>query len=106
VVGATAVVHLDDGRVQDARVAITALAPTIRRVPEAEAALAGCEADTESVATAARAAAAASSPISDVRASERYRRAMAEVIARRAVEIAVARARGTAVPIPASGARP
>ena len=106
VVGATAVVHLEDGRVQDARVAITALAPTIRRVPEAEAALAGCEADTESVATAARAAAAASSPISDVRASERYRRAMAEVIARRAVESAVARARGTAVPIPASGARP
>jgi CO/xanthine dehydrogenase FAD-binding subunit len=63
-------------------------------------------ADPESLATAARAAAAASSPISDVRASERYRRAMAEVIARRAVESAVARARGTAVPIPASGARP
>ena len=106
VVGATAVVHLEDGRVQDARVAITALAPTIRRVPDAEAALAGGEADDESLAAAARAAAAASSPISDVRSSERYRRAMAEVIARRAVEIAVARARGTAVPIPASGARP
>ena len=106
VVGATAVVHLDDGRVQDVRVAITALAPTILRVPEAEAALAGGDADAESLATAAREAAAASSPISDVRASERYRRAMAEVIARRAVEIAVARARGTAVPIPASGARP
>ena len=106
VVGATAVVHLEDGRVQDARVAITALAPTIRRVPDAEAALAGGEADDESLAAAARAAAAASSPISDVRSSERYRRAMAEVIARRAVESAVARARGTAVPIPASGARP
>jgi len=106
VVGATAVVHLEDGRVQDARVAITALAPTIRRVPDAEAALAGGEADDESLAAAARAAAAASSPISDVRASERYRRAMAEVIARRAVEVAVTRARGTAVPIPASGARP
>jgi len=106
VVGATAVVHLEDGRVQDARVAITALAPTIRRVPDAEAALAGGEADDESLAAAARAAAAASAPISDVRASERYRRAMAEVIARRAVETALARARGTAVPIPASGARP
>ena len=106
VVGATAVVHLDDGRVRNARVAITALAPTIRRVPDAEAALAGGEADDESLAAAARAAAAASSPISDVRASERYRRAMAEVIARRAVEVAVARARGTAVPIPASGVRP
>ena len=103
VVGATAVTHLEDGRVQDARVAITALAPTIRRVPGAEEALAGSEADEASIAAAARAAAAASAPISDVRASERYRRAMAEVIARRAVEIAVARARGAVVPIPASG---
>jgi CO/xanthine dehydrogenase FAD-binding subunit len=106
VVGATVVVLLEDGRVQDARVAITALAPTIRRVPDAEAALVGGVADDESVAAAAREAAAASAPISDVRASERYRRAMAEVIAGRAVEIAVARARGSAVPIPASGARP
>jgi CO/xanthine dehydrogenase FAD-binding subunit len=106
VVGATTVVHLEERRVQDARVAITALAPTIRRVPDAEAALAGGEADDESLAAAARKAAAASAPISDVRASERYRRAMAEVIARRAMEIAVARARGTVVPIPASGARP
>jgi CO/xanthine dehydrogenase FAD-binding subunit len=106
VVGATTVVHLEERRVQDARVAITALAPTIRRVPDAKAALAGGEADDESLAAAARKAAAASAPISDVRASERYRRAMAEVIARRAMEIAVARARGTVVPIPASGARP
>ena len=37
VVGATAVVTLDGDRVTDARIAITALAPTIRRVPEAEA---------------------------------------------------------------------
>jgi CO/xanthine dehydrogenase FAD-binding subunit len=106
VVGATAVVTLTDGRVEDARVAITALAPTIRRVPAAEAALVGSVADEASIAAAAREAAAASSPISDVRASERYRRAMAEVIARRAVEIAVARASGTAVPVPASGVRP
>ena len=106
VVGATAVVHIEDERVQDARVAITALAPTIRRVPDAEAALVGSEAEGASLAAAARETAAASAPISDVRASERYRRAMAEVIARRAVEIAVARARGTAVPIPASGACP
>jgi CO/xanthine dehydrogenase FAD-binding subunit len=104
VVGATAVVTLTDGRVRDARVAITALAPTIRRVPAAEAALAGGLADAATIAAAAREAAVAAAPISDVRASERYRRAMAEVIARRATEIAVARARGTDVPIPASGA--
>ncbi len=41
VVGATAVVTVTDGSVADARVAMTALSPTIRRVPEAEAALAG-----------------------------------------------------------------
>lgn len=103
VVGATAVVTLDGGSVADARVAITALAPTIRRVPEAEAALVGSDAGAEAVAAAAAAAAAASAPISDVRASQDYRRAMAEVIARRAIAGALARARGEHVPIPASG---
>ena len=72
--------------------AITALAPTIRRVPEAEAALEGTTADEDAVAAAARAAAEAAAPISDVRASERYRRAMAAVIARRAIEAALRRA--------------
>ena len=47
IVGVTAVVHLDGGVVTDARVAITALAPTIRRVPEAEAALVGSDAGDE-----------------------------------------------------------
>ncbi len=106
VVGATAVIVLDGPTVRDARVAITALAPTIRRVPSAEAALAGTDGGETAVAAAARAAAAAAAPISDVRASERYRRAMAEVIAGRAVGFALARARGEAVPVPASGVRP
>lgn len=99
VVGVTAAVTLDGDTVTGARVAITALAPTIRRAPEAEAALDG----TPDVAAAARAAAEASAPISDVRASEGYRTAMAEVIARRAIEAALTRARGGTVPIPASG---
>jgi CO/xanthine dehydrogenase FAD-binding subunit len=80
VVGATAVVVLD-GDVTDARIAITALTPTIRRVPEA-----------------------AATPISDVRASADYRRAMAEVMASRAITAALTRARGGSVPIPASPA--
>jgi CO/xanthine dehydrogenase FAD-binding subunit len=103
VVGATAVVAFDEDTVSTARIAITALAPTIRRVPEAEAVLEGTPADAEDVQRAAAAAAAAASPISDVRASERYRRAMAEVIARRAIDAAVTRARGGRVRIPASG---
>ena len=99
VVGATAAVTLDRDAVTRARIAITSLAPTIRRVPEAEASLEG-DAD---VAAAAAAAAAAASPISDVRATDRYRTAMAEVITRRAIEAALTRARGGDVPIPASG---
>ena len=54
VVGATAVVTLDGGAVTDARVAITALAPTIRRVPEAEAALVGTDGGREAAEAAAR----------------------------------------------------
>jgi CO/xanthine dehydrogenase FAD-binding subunit len=103
VVGATAVLTLDSDAVGAARIAITALAPTIRRVPEAEAALEGTAADTSDVESAARAAAEAASPISDVRASEHYRRAMAAVIARRAIDAALTRARGGVVPVPASG---
>ncbi len=104
VVGATAVVVLRDGSVTDARIAITALTPTIRRVPDAESALVGTAADADAVKAAARAAAAASTPISDVRGSAEYRRAMADVMATRAIAAALTRARGGSVPIPASPA--
>jgi CO/xanthine dehydrogenase FAD-binding subunit len=104
IVGVTAVVRLDGGVVADARVAITALAPTIRRVAGAETALIGSAAGDEPIDEAARAVAAGSSPIADVRGSAEYRAAMAEVIARRAIVTALARARGQKVPVPASAA--
>jgi CO/xanthine dehydrogenase FAD-binding subunit len=102
VVGVTAVVTLAGGTVADARVAITALAPTIRRVREAEGGLQGSDAGEEAIEAAVRATAEASAPISDVRGSAAYRLAMAAVIARRAITGAIARARGDDVPIPAS----
>jgi CO/xanthine dehydrogenase FAD-binding subunit len=104
VVGATAVVSVEDGGVIDARIAITALAPTIRRVAEAESALVGTDGGGSTVASAAAAAAAGSVPITDVRASADYRTAMAEVVARRAIAGALARARGEGPTIPASDA--
>jgi CO/xanthine dehydrogenase FAD-binding subunit len=104
VVGATAFVKVDGGNIADARIAITALAPTIRRVPEAEGALVGSDGGRDAAGRSAQAAAAAAAPISDVRASADYRRAMAAVIARRAIEAALARARGQAVPVPAGSA--
>jgi CO/xanthine dehydrogenase FAD-binding subunit len=93
VVGATAVVTLADGIVTDARIAMTALSPTIRRVPEAEAALVGSDGDEGAIEAAGAAVAAAATPISDVRGSADYRRAMAAVIARRAIATALSRAR-------------
>ena len=104
VVGATAVVTVEGDRVVGARVAITALTPTIRRVPEAESALVGTDGAEDAVEAAAAATAAASTPISDVRGSAGYRRAMAAVIASRAITAAITRARGGSVPIPASPA--
>jgi CO/xanthine dehydrogenase FAD-binding subunit len=102
VVGATAVVRFDGAVVRDARIAITALAPTVRRVSVAESALVGTDGGPAAAAEAGRLAAESAEPISDVRASLEYRRAMAAVVVRRAVTGAVARARGETVPVPAS----
>ncbi|MEP6639304.1 MAG: xanthine dehydrogenase family protein subunit M [Chloroflexota bacterium] len=102
VVGAAAVLRLDGDVVREARIAITALAPTVRRVAVAEAALVGTDGGPAAAAEAGRLAAEAATPISDVRASLDYRRAMAAVVVRRAVLGAIARARGETVPIPAS----
>ncbi len=102
VVGATAVVSLDGAFVRDARIAITALAPTVRRVALAESALVGTDGGPAAAAEVGRLAAEAATPISDVRASLEYRRAMAAVVVRRAVTGAIARARGETILIPAS----
>jgi carbon-monoxide dehydrogenase medium subunit len=102
VVGATAVVRLEGDVVREARIAITALAPTVRRVPSAESALVGTDGGPAAATEAGRLAAEAAIPISDVRASLDYRKAMAAVVVRRAVTGAIARARGEMVEIPAS----
>jgi CO/xanthine dehydrogenase FAD-binding subunit len=102
VVGAGVAVTLRDGFVTHAAVAIAALAPTIHRVAEAEDALVGTDGNPAAIEAAATAAAAAARPIDDVRASADYRRAMAAVITRRAIQTALARARGETVAIPAS----
>jgi CO/xanthine dehydrogenase FAD-binding subunit len=104
IVGVTAAVTVADGRVTRARVAITALAPTIMLVPEAEEALLGSDGGVAAAAAAAEAAAQAAKPISDVRGSADYRRAMAVVVARRVIHAAVRRAKGDEVSVPASDA--
>ncbi len=100
VVGAAASVTLDDnGAVTAVRVALTAVAPTIIEVTGLSG---GSVAD---VAAAAQAAAAEQArPISDVRASDAYRRHTVGVMARRAVEAAARRAAGEPVSVPVNRA--
>jgi len=85
-VSASAWVRIADGVVADARVAIGAAAPTPRLVPEATAALVGAAAGAaDAIDRAAGAAAAASTPITDHRATADYRTAMVAEVARRAI---------------------
>jgi len=94
VVGAAALVALDaSGRCTEARVALTAVAPTVVRAPEAETVLRGATPTADLVAEAAARAAGAARPIDDVRATARYRAAMVPVIVRRAIALALDRAR-------------
>jgi CO/xanthine dehydrogenase FAD-binding subunit len=103
VVGAAALVTLGgDGRIAAARIALTAVAPTIVRAPAAEALLAGAAADAASFRAAGEAAAAEARPIDDVRASAEYRRAMLVVVVARTLAAAAARAHDEPIPVPAS----
>jgi CO/xanthine dehydrogenase FAD-binding subunit len=102
VVGAAALVAVADGTIRDARIALTAVAPTVVRATEAEAALRGAAASRETFAAAGAAAAAAASPIDDVRASGDYRRAMLAVVVARVLAASVGRATGQSIPVPAS----
>ena len=72
------------------------------RSPAAAAAVIGTTGDAAALAAVAAGASADASPISDLRANEDYRRAMIGVIAKRAVDVAIRRARGEEFPIPAT----
>ena len=104
IVGAAALVTIANGVVGDVRIALTAVAATVVRAPEAEVALRGRapSAETFAAAGSAAASAGAASPIDDVRASAEYRRAMLQVVVARVLAVAAARAGGESIPVPAS----
>lgn len=102
VVGVGARVTLDaSGTCTGATIALGAVAPTVVRVPDAEAALVGSSIDAALDAVAA-AASAACNPIDDKRGTVAYRRHVAGVLAKRAVTIAAERARNRASGTPSS----
>ena len=93
VVGVAAVLTLGDGgRIERARIALGAVAPTPMRALKAEAALEGQTASDETFARAAEAAAAECTPISDQRGSAEFRRHLVHVMTERMLLDAAARA--------------
>jgi len=105
VVGAAAVLEMEGGRVKECRIALAAVAPTPLRARQAEALLRGSGLTAEVVESVAAAAAAECRPLSDHRASADYRRAMVQVLVRRAVQAAASKeeAKAEASPLTASG---
>jgi aerobic carbon-monoxide dehydrogenase medium subunit len=95
VVGAGVNLTLDAGGVcRAARVCLGAVGPRVMLVPAAAAALVGTKLDEEALEKLAAAASAACKPIDDKRGTKEFRIQVAGVLARRAAEIALKRARG------------
>ena len=89
VVGAAAIVERSNGSIGSARIGLTNMGSTPLRATAAESALSG--ADPSSVAEATGSADEGTSPTSDIAASAEYRRHLARVLSKRAVEEALAR---------------
>ncbi len=100
VVGAAAAVELGaDGGLVSVSIALTAVAPTIIAV-DGTAAFVGRQVDDSLLADVAALASAQAVPISDLRASDTYRKHCIGVMARRAVDAATRRARGETIAVP------
>ena len=96
VVGAGINLTLDEAGVcTHARVSLGAVAARALLVPEAAAALIGTKVDADALKRLAAAVSAACRPIDDKRGTKEYRIKVAGVMARRAAQIALDRARGT-----------
>lgn len=95
VVGVGVAVQLDvaKARCTATRIALGAVAPTPLLLTEAGAALVGTSLDDASIAKAAALAQAAARPISDMRGDADYRRHLVGVLVKRALQIAVDRAK-------------
>ena len=88
IVGVAALARRDDGHIAEARIGLTNMGSTPVRAREAEAAATGAPATATAVGEAARLADAGTSPPSDLRAAEDYRRHLAQVLTARALAAA------------------
>jgi carbon-monoxide dehydrogenase medium subunit len=87
---AVAIYCIEDGVISDVRVGVGGAEARPRRIPEAEAALAGRAPRPDVFAAAAEAAANAIEPLEDISTSADYRRDLVRAMTRRALERAAA----------------
>jgi CO/xanthine dehydrogenase FAD-binding subunit len=83
-------IELKKGVATDARIALGAVAPTPLRVAKAEGRLVGNKLTEQVIEEACKIVVDNIKPISDVRASEEYRRDMSSVLTRRAIQLCLA----------------
>ena len=86
IIGVAAKIKVENGICTDAKIALGAVAVKPILVPAAAEALIGKELTDEVIAAAAKAAMDSCSPISDIRASKEYRKAMVGVYTKRAIK--------------------
>ena len=91
-IGVASAVNLQNGVIKAARIGLAAVAPTPIRATEAENLLKGKIPTPELLQQAGEAAAAATSPISDLRCSAEHRKEMVDVLTRRTLQYALDRA--------------
>jgi xanthine dehydrogenase iron-sulfur cluster and FAD-binding subunit A len=87
VINVAVVLHFaeDDQTIQDAKITLGSVAPTVIHAPEAEASLIGQTLTPETITIAAQQAAGTPSPIDDVRSTAEYRTEMLRVMVARAL---------------------
>jgi carbon-monoxide dehydrogenase medium subunit len=94
VVGVAALVRMDGRNVERAAIALCGVAGTPVRAVKAEQELNGRVPSDQLIEASAEAAVAGLEPASDVHGSKEYRRKVARVFVRRALQLAMARAKG------------
>ncbi len=88
---------MDNGVCKDARITLSAVGLTAIRARDAEAALCGNAIDAKAIQTAAEAAHAAADPQPDMRGTAEYKRQLTFALMKRAIGVALRRARGERV---------
>lgn len=95
IAGAASLISLEDGICKDAKIALSAVAPVPIRALKAEEMLRGKPVDDKLIEQAAQIASTEADPVTDMHATDEYRRELVKVLVRRATKTALERAKTT-----------